>query len=303
MGHLRVGAAVSRPDRGAVRVPVVRTGGGLAKRLGRMLLWLLVVVLLLRGLASVLSPREPAAVVRVARSAPVVWPDDAARAFAADFARAYLSYSPKDPEASARALQGFVAPELAGSIAPQFGEHAARQAVGAVTVASTVSLDSRHALVTVAAATSAGGTRYLTVPVARDARGGLVVSDLPSFAAGPARAAVEPAETEAIPASERAAIGDVTTRFLRAYLGGDAGGLSYLVPPGVRIGALAQRMELVDVDSLALAAPAAGRERTVLVSARVRDESGAVYRVGYRLLLIRQERWSVEAVNATRKGG
>ena len=54
------------------------------------------------------------------------------------------------------------------------------------------------------------------------------------------------------------AIEDVVSRFLRAYLAGDAGGLSYLVPAGVRIGALGQRHELVDVTSLALAGAGAG---------------------------------------------
>ena len=52
---------------------------------------------------------------------------------------------------------------------------------------------------------------------------------------------------------------------------GDASALEYLVPAGVRIGALAQRHELVDVDSLALAAPAPGRERMVLATVRARD--------------------------------
>ncbi len=100
------------------------------------------------------------------------------------------SYSPSDPSASITALQAFVAPGLAGSIAPQFGEKAARQAVGSVSVARVASLDSTHALVTVAAAVN-GATKYLTVPVARDSHGGLVVSDPPSFAAPPARATVE----------------------------------------------------------------------------------------------------------------
>src|SRR4051812_9017755 len=183
-----------------------------------MLLWLLVLVLFLRGLANVLSPPERAPVTRVVTPA-AAWPDDAARAFAADFARAYLSYSPKDPEGSARAVQVFVGPELASSIAPQYGEDAERQSVGAVSVAGSAPVDTRQALVTVAAATSAG-TRYLTVPVATDGHGGLVVSGLPSFAAGPARAVINPATSEPIPAAERPAIQDVTTRFLRAYLGG-----------------------------------------------------------------------------------
>ena len=108
MGHLRVGAAVKRPHRGAVRVPVIRTPGGLAKRLGRAVLWLLVLVLLLRGLASVMEPREPAAAAAAPKPAAAAWPDDGARAFAADFARAYLTYSPKDPEASATAVRAFV---------------------------------------------------------------------------------------------------------------------------------------------------------------------------------------------------
>ena len=63
MGRLGAGAAVTRPSIGTARV----TGGGLAKRLGRMLLWLLVLVLLSRGLASVMAPRHAPAVTRVTR--------------------------------------------------------------------------------------------------------------------------------------------------------------------------------------------------------------------------------------------
>ena len=38
--------------------------------------------------------------------------------------------------------------------------------------------------------------------------------------------------TQAVPASEQSAIQDVVSRFLRGYLGGDAGAIAYLVPPG-----------------------------------------------------------------------
>ena len=57
------------------------------------------------------------------------------RAFAADFARAYLTYIAKDPEASATAIRAFVAPELASSVVPEYGEDAPRRAVGSVSVA------------------------------------------------------------------------------------------------------------------------------------------------------------------------
>src|SRR4051812_50225444 len=94
-----------------------------------MLLWLLVLVLLLRGLAGVVVPREAAPTAPVVKASPMVWPDDAARAFAADFARAYLGFS-GDPEASARAVHAFVSPELASSVAPQFADHARRRRGG-----------------------------------------------------------------------------------------------------------------------------------------------------------------------------
>ena len=202
MGHLRVGAAVERAHRGVVRAPAIRTPSGLAKRLGRAVLWLLVLVLLLRGLASVMEPREPAAVVSASKPAVAAWPDDGVRAFAADFARAYLTYSPQDPEASADAVRAFVAPELASSVVPEYGEDAPRRAVGSVSVARVQRIDDSRALVTVAAAAT-GGTRYLAVPVARDAHGGLVVSDLPSLAAPPALGVGAAAATESLPAGER----------------------------------------------------------------------------------------------------
>jgi hypothetical protein len=269
-------------------------------------LWLLVVVLLLRGLASVLESREPTPAVQAPRAAPASWPDDDARAFAADFARAYLSYTPRQPDASARAVQAFAAPELASSIAPVYGGRAPAQAVGSVLVARTARLDARHALVTVAASVEgAPGTRYLTVPVARDEAGGLVVSDLPSFAAGPARASLEQPATEPLPVSERAAITPVVSRFLRAYLAGDASGLEYLVPAGVRIDAPAHGQELVDIGELAAAGPGSGRERLVLAAVRARDAvSGGVFSLRYRLRLVRRDRWYVAAVNnASRRGG
>jgi hypothetical protein len=271
-----------------------------------MLLWLLVLVLLLRGLAGVLSPREVPAASPVPKAASPVWPDDAARAFAADFARAYLSFTPSDPEASAKAIQAFVSPELASSISPQTAEHAKAQSVSSVSVARITRLDDEQALVTVAAAVN-GSTRYLTVPVARDAHGGLVVSELPSFTAPPARATVAAAATEAVPAAERAAIEDVTSRYLRAYVGGDAGVLKYLAPAGTQVAALAQKLELVDVDSLALAAPPQGGERLVLASARVRDPATeTTFELLYRLRLVNGDgdQWLVASVNdSTHKGG
>jgi hypothetical protein len=308
MGHLRVGAAVRRPNgeprtlsRGASGRS---TPAAFLKSFGRAVLWLLVAVLLIRGLADLLSRRTPVAAVRSAAVAPVAWPDDEARAFAADFARAYLSTSPKAPDRYASAVRGFVAPDVTDVVVPEFAKGAPAVTVGSVTVARTARVDSRHALVTVAA-DAGGSTRYLTVPVARDGAGGLVVDSLPSFAAAPARAQVEPASDDPLSGPDAAEIEDVVSRFLRAFLAGDGQQLSYFVPPGVRMAALGQPEQLVGSVSVTQTAPAEGRWRDVLATVSARDSaSGAVFSLAYRMRLVHADRWLVSSVNdATPRGG
>ena len=291
MAHLRFGGAVSRFDRRSARAAPLRTPADVLKRLGRALLWLLVIVLLVRGLASLLASDRaaPPTVVKPLAHSISTWPDDEARAFAADFARAYMT-------APTPSLERYVSPDLASTIAPEFGTDS-RQHVGAVTVARVAPLGPSQALITVAAAVG-DDTRYLAVPIARDARGGLVVTDLPSLVGPPARAVVaESPSYDSIDSSERPAIEDVLNRFLTAYLAGDARGLDYLVPPGTRISALGQKYELLGITSLLLAAPPKERMRELWASVRARDmQSRAIYGLRYRLQLVRDDRWYVAAV-------
>jgi hypothetical protein len=134
-------------------------------------------------------------------------------------------------------VAGFASPELAGELPARWEERAPRQAVRSAVVSGAVALDARRVLVTVAATVAAARVSawLVTVPVARDAGGGLVVYDLPSLA--PALATVGRELGEPLLGSEGAEVRDVLSRFLRAYLAGDAGGLMYLVPPGTRVGA------------------------------------------------------------------
>jgi hypothetical protein len=286
----------------AIAVPgaAVRTPAGLLKSLGRFALWALVLLLLLRGLAGVLAQDSSApAPAPAPHAAAAAWPDDAARAFAVGFARAYLSWSPDHPEAYARGLAPFVSPELAQTAVPQFGESAPRQVVGTATVARTVALDGHRALITVSASVSMPDvvTRYLAVPVTRDDGGGLVVDDLPSLVAAPAQAQPAELETEPLPAAEQQQIGDVLEQFFGAFLAGRSADLKYLVPPGVRIAALAHTYELAGISSLASVGPLTGRERTVLVSLQARDpEAHVQYALRYRVSLVQRDRWYVASI-------
>jgi hypothetical protein len=234
------------------------------------------------------------------------WPDDAARALAVAFATAYLTHTPSEaPDAAARRLTALAAPELAGQLAPQFDRDAPAQDVRSATVARTVTLDARHALITVAATLTSGrqlGTRRLTVPVARDDAGGVIVDELPSFAAAPARATTAPREDEPLIGADRGAIEAVLGRFLRAYLAGDTGALSYLVAPGVRIAATADRLELRSLAAITTIAPASAARRAVLATVHARDpQARALYVLRYRVELVRRDRWYVAAINAGKR--
>jgi hypothetical protein len=221
-----------------------RTVGELLARFGRIVLWLVLAVVLIRGLASTFATERMAPVPRLVRAIETpAWPDDAARAFAVEFVSAYLTHSPADElGAYAAALEPFAAPDLVAQLAPRFDEGEPREAVRSAVVAGVVRLDDELALVTVAVTLDGPVSRRLvTVPIARDRRGGLVVDDLPSFAPAQARASAEVTEREPVLGAERAGIVDVLTPFMRAYLAGDPTVLTYLAPPGARIAAAAGR--------------------------------------------------------------
>jgi hypothetical protein len=289
---------------GRMRTPSA-TPGDLLSRIGRAPLWLALAVVLLRGVAGIVATEPPATGERVVRPTPA-WPDEPARAFAVEFAAAYLTVDPEDGPASARvALAELAAPEVVDSLVPTLDGDASRQEVVSATVTGAVGLDGRRALITVVVRVRGERSRTvrLTVPVARDTHGAPVVYDLPSLAPAPERADAGPSAGAPILRDERAAIGDVLTRFLRAYVSGDRAGLAYLVPAGTRIGATSGGFELLDLGSLTAVGPATGRDRLVLATVEVRDRvSRAVMALRFRVRLVRRDRWYVAEVNGPREG-
>jgi hypothetical protein len=294
-----------RPRRREIAVPL--TGGELLARLGRLALWATVAVVLVRGLGDILASPDSTPTVRAPERTGDVWPDEAARAFAVEFATAYLHHTPQDdPSEYARRIAGLGSTELANELAPQLDHRGLGQAVRSATVAASTTLDARHALLTVAATvTTPHGTttRHLTVPVARDAAGGLTVYDLPSFVAAPTRASAAPPNGEPLIGDERPAAEDVLGRFLRAYLAGDSGGLSYLVPPGTRIAAASGRFELLELGSITSVGEPSGDERVLLVGVQARDTvSRSLHALRYRVRLVRRDRWYVADINGAGTG-
>jgi hypothetical protein len=148
-----------------------------------VLLWLTIALLLARGAGDLLASERQATRVGAQRAdEEAVWPDDAARAFAVEFASVYLHHSLSEgPSEYAQRVGGFASGEIAGELIPR-APGAPGQAVESTTVAGVELVDDRDALITVAALVKTAEearTRLLVVPVARDEDRGLLFYDLP----------------------------------------------------------------------------------------------------------------------------
>jgi conjugative transposon protein TcpC len=261
---------------------------------GRLVLWALIVVVLVRGVSAIFAvERGPGDGRSPAFAAPV--PDGEGRAFAVQFATAYLDASHHDT-----AVEGFLADGLsdrADMIVPRRGPGAR---VASAMVAREISLGESRALLTVAVSFDDGRTRYLSVPVARDSDGGLVVFEAPSFSPPPTRGTTSGTELSPLSDPGAEAIADLTGRFLRAYLAGAGrSALAYFLAPGVRLAPMGDGLEIVAVDGIdALDPPGSdGPRRMVLASVRVRDQATrVVYGLAYRVEVVRRGRWYVAAV-------
>jgi hypothetical protein len=248
-------------------------------------LWAFVCLVVARGIGDILADSTPSS--DRTHMAPAAFPDAEAETFATQFARAYFEGS---------GLHSFLPDDLSD----QAGVNPPRRGPGAkvawAMVAREATLGSSRALITVAV--SAHSTvRYLTVPVARDQAGGLVVLDLPALSPPPRRGAVAAPEPSPLTGQDAGPVGDVASRFLRTYIGGaSAGSLAYYLAPGARVSPMPGGLRVLAVEQLDAAQGRAGR-RGVRALVRVRDEdTGADLLLRYRLEIVKRGRWLVAGV-------
>ncbi len=274
-----------------------RTVGDVARPAGRLILWALVGLLLVRGLSDVLRSRPTPSPAAMAAAKPV-GPDEERQAFAARFSRVYLSWRAGEIAGHARAVAPFFVSDLRDrAVAIQLPRRGPGQLVAQATVARSQDLGSGRALITVASQLAGSArTVYLTVPVVRDDRGGLAVFAPPALSAPP------PAGTAAVSAPPPVAgpdVGEVrllVQRFLAGYLSGASSGLSYLVAPGASVGALDGGLRLGSLDAVGQLARGPGR-LLVQADVHVRDQAArASYPLAYRLEFVRTDRWYVRRV-------
>lgn len=293
---IATGSEDARPSRHA---PLAERSGELVRGAGRVALWAVVGLVLVRGVGAILSDpadrREPAAPERAAAS----WPDAEARAFAERFAAAYLEVAPKRPRTHERYVSSFLAEGLSDQAAAVLPSHGPGVRVALATVAREVSLGDSRARFTVATTSTTGTVRYLTVPVLRDRTGGLRVDGLPSLAPPPAKAVGSVSAPTVLSGPDAPGIRDVVGRFLSAYVAGEGGrSLSYFLAPGTRLVQMPPGLKLLSVGQVSRDPhPTSGPGVGVAVAVRVKDlDSGATYPLSYRLRVVRGDRWQVSGV-------
>jgi hypothetical protein len=252
---------------------------------GRVVLWGLVAILLVRGAAGVIAePQRTAGGPAAERGA-----DPATSAFAVRFARAYLS-DPSSPVLRSLLAEGVSPPRVAS--------HRVGVEVAQAEVAGVRDLGDGQAVVTVACELGERRTLYLAVPIVRSRAGEVAVQGVPALVAGPGRAAADVESPRPLVGPEAGAIADLVRRFLPAYLAVGAGrDLSYLLAPGTAVSPPGGGLRLLALAGVQQAGSGEGARRTAIASVRVRDPvSGATYPLAYRIEVVRRGRWYVASV-------
>lgn len=265
----------------------------LLRSVGRIALWVALGLVLFRGFAALAAPPRADAPVIEAEAAPF---GQAAAAVAVRFVRAYLT----DP--SPRALAPFltVGARVSGGRAPV----ALGSGVAQAEVAATRKLGDGRAVLTVACELRDSRTLYLAVPISRSRAGEVAVLGAPSIVAAPSVAGVAPERPQPIAGPDADSIQALVEKFIPAYVTArSVGDLSYLLAPGATIVPLAGALELSGAPGVATQlGDGEGQRRTVLVPCWLRDPAGgALYRLSYRLVVVRRDRWYVAAVEGELK--
>ncbi|MGN6664656.1 MAG: conjugal transfer protein [Solirubrobacterales bacterium] len=258
------------------------SGRSLLRGFGRVAIWTVLGLLLLRGIVAAPAGQAPVA-------APGLAIDQASAAFATRFARAYLE------EPAAEALTPYLAEgaKLGAGRAPQGGGLVAQ-----AEVTETDELGGGRAVLTVACELRDSRTLYLAVPIVRSKAGEVAALGAPSIVAAPAAAGADPERPQPLSGSDAGAIQALVEKFVPAYVeASDPSDLAYFVAPGAVVAPLGGGLDFAAISAVTQLGSGEGPRREVLAAARLTDPaSGATYPVVYRLELVKGARWYVRGV-------
>jgi hypothetical protein len=244
----------------------------------RIVLWTALLVIVFRGLTAIVFDRTLAPAGggggQAGHAAAGQFPVALAEAYATEFGRVYLGFSPQSLLQREQALEAFVPPSVSAAD-PNLGWNGVGQVnLQALQVAGIKVEDPRHAVVTLLALIS-GQLTELGVPVAA-AAGGLVITGEPAWLPAPAR--VLPPATAAPRGLDRVAQGQLMNElpaFFQAYASGDSAALKRFLAPGASLTGLGGTVTFDSISALGVPPGGTTRQITVTVIWQVSEQPGS----------------------------
>ncbi len=283
-------------------------GGRWLVWVARAIAWAVLLLIGFRGvLAIVQGPDTSPSASSGTTAASTPFPAKAAEAYALEFGRAYLNFSPAGAAARSADLASF----LPAGADRSFGWNGAGTQRMLDEQVAAVSVTGPHsALVTLLAQLSGGKLVELSVPIYA-ANGGMSVSAKPALLPGPAKA-TPPAGSRpsSDPATESALRGQLPA-FFQAYASGDRATLARFATRGTRIKGLGGEVSLAAVDNVYVPAGGSTRQVSVTVTwdlasapagagAASVSAAPAALEMAYQLTIIRQGgSWDIQSISAS----
>ncbi len=238
----------------------------------RVVLWTALLVIAFRGITAIIFSSSPAPAGGTGTGTGGEFPVSLAEAYAAEFGRVYLGFSPQSLGQREQALAAFV-PASVSAANPSLGWNGTGQLnLQSVQVAGIKVLDPQHAVVTLLALTG-GQLMELGVPVAATG-GGLVVSGEPAWLPAPPRIAPRPARRGSDQVAQSQLMNELPA-FFQAYASGDSAALNRFLIRGASVTGLGGAVIFDQISALHVPPGGAIRQITVTVIWQLPEQPGS----------------------------
>ena len=229
----------------------------------RVVLWTTLAVVAFRGITAIISGPSPAPAGRTGpANAAGEFPVSLAEAYATEFGRVYLGFSPQSLGQREQALASFVPPAVS-AVNPSLGWNGIGQLnLQSLQVAGIRVQDQKHAVVTLLALLN-GQLMELGVPVAATASG-LVVSGEPAWLPAPPRISPPPAPRGSDRVAQSQLMNELPA-FFQAYASGDGRALNRFLAHGASVAGLGGAVTFDSIGALHVPPGGASRQITVTV--------------------------------------
>jgi len=229
----------------------------------RVVLWTALAVVAFRGITAIISGSSPAPAGGTGpANATGKFPVSLAEAYAAEFGRVYLGFSPQSLGQREQALASFVPPAVS-AVNPSLGWNGIGQLnLQSLQVAGIRVQDHKHAVVTLLALLN-GQLMELGVPVAATGSG-LVVSGEPAWLPAPPRISPPPAPRGSDRVAQSQLMNELPA-FFQAYASGDGRALNRFLAHGASVAGLGGAVTFDSIGALHVPPGGASRQITVTV--------------------------------------